>query len=203
LTVGRRNLVDQLAIAHYENSYFIEAFFPGENSIRLGDYPNVLRKWADLRVIAKQIWCPVNYKDHLVYLARNVWPLYNAGDLIDIDPQIAGLFDASAESIRRITLETGGSALDIKIGDDGQLYALCNTKVQNSKDYLIEVYCTSDVKSWRRVCQFRMDTFARSFEILDGDLYFGCGSHSNDVPDSTGDILRIKRQYISALNRNY
>jgi hypothetical protein len=38
---------------------------------------------------------------------------------------------------------------------------------------------------------FKTTAFARSFELLNGDFYFGLGSDNDDVRPETGDILRL------------
>jgi len=169
------------------------AFFPGEKSVRLGQFPSahVADKYADLQVVAKQIFRPLNFKDRLVYIGLDVWPL---------PPKLDGLFEASVNSARRINLPDQVTVRDIKISDDQVLYVLCDRKMQPSRDYLVQVYASADLHAWTCVTTFQANTFARSFEILDGGLYFGCGSEEEDVADSTGDILRIRSQYLTVPN---
>ncbi|OHB62888.1 MAG: hypothetical protein A2Y76_06450 [Planctomycetes bacterium RBG_13_60_9] len=50
----------------------------------------------------------------------------------------------------------------------------------------------------------QVQTFARSFEILNGDFYFGLGCRVDPsrpwdrkpLPPATGDILRVKAEFV-------
>jgi hypothetical protein len=47
------------------------------------------------------------------------------------------------------------------------------------------------------VLRFQEPTFARSFEILNGDFYFGLGCDISPLPAETGSILRIRNVSLS------
>lgn len=70
--------------------------------------------------------------------------------------------------------------------------------IKNTADnYTNIVYSSSDLKNWRELFRFNYNTFARSFEELNGDFYFGLGCHVGALPESTGSILKILKADIS------
>lgn len=70
-------------------------------------------------------------------------------------------------------------------------YVLAYVKISNSK-YVNIVYKSDDLISWTELFRFKNDTFARSFEELNGDFYFGLGCYTDYLPSSTGTILLVK-----------
>jgi hypothetical protein len=57
---------------------------------------------------------------------------------------------------------------------------------------MVHLFATKDLKTWTETLRFTSDTFARSFEQLGGDFYFGLGSEPDRLVASTGKILRVK-----------
>ena len=55
------------------------------------------------------------------------------------------------------------------------------------------VYKTDDLQKWTELFRFNHETFARSFEELNGDFYFGMGCEIYSLPDSTGSILKVPK----------
>ncbi|MFD0697805.1 hypothetical protein ACFQZT_27410 [Paenibacillus sp. GCM10027628] len=53
---------------------------------------------------------------------------------------------------------------------------------------------SSDLVNWTELFSFKQNTFARSFEELNGDFYFGMGSNDNNPSELTGTILRVKKK---------
>ena len=54
----------------------------------------------------------------------------------------------------------------------------------------VRVVATSDLGEWHEVLHFEADTFARSFEIVQGDMYFGMGA-DRAVSAGAGNVLRV------------
>jgi hypothetical protein len=62
----------------------------------------------------------------------------------------------------------------------------------------------NNLMQWKTLFSFKSSTFARSFEMLNGDFYFGMGTevkHSkkwklDELKPEAGNILRIKKQFI-------
>jgi sucrose-6-phosphate hydrolase SacC (GH32 family) len=91
--------------------------------------------------------------------------------------------------------ETTAIPRDILIRGD-KTYVLTNVKKSNSL-YTNIVYESVDLKTWKETLKFSSDTFARSFEELNGDFYFGLGSDVESVSASTGKILKVKKSSYS------
>ena len=53
------------------------------------------------------------------------------------------------------------------------------------------VYKSDDLITWTELFRFNTETFARSFEELSGDFYFGLGCNMTDLSASTGNILKV------------
>lgn len=134
----------------------------------------------------------VLYAGHTVYLG--VTPDSRGHEWTPV-----GLYKATAlDTAQRLALPSGAVAWDLLVGSDGKLYVLANIPI-NSTQHLVIVYVTVDLTSWTEVLRFtRTDgTFARSFEMLNGDFYFGLGGAGSAPPPTTGDILRVARAALS------
>ena len=58
-------------------------------------------------------------------------------------------------------------------------------------NYTNIVYSSTNMTTWSEVLRFNSDAFARSFEELGGNFYFGLGCDTVEMPASTGSILRL------------
>ena len=66
---------------------------------------------------------------------------------------------------------------------------------------------TNDLQNWQTILEFSSPTFARSFEILNGDFYFGLGGEildsfdlqEEEVSSKTGELLRVKGKHFKLL----
>lgn len=85
------------------------------------------------------------------------------------------------------------------IVDNKRLLLLSYLRKEDESGYENRVFTTGDLKTWIPLFEFEADTFVRSFEYLDGCLYFGMGSHVNktgklwpkwELSPLTGSILR-------------
>lgn len=72
------------------------------------------------------------------------------------------------------------------------VYVLANIKNSNN-NYTNVVYKSEDLKNWTELFRFNTATFARSFEELNGDFYFGLGCSYDFLAPSTGNILKVGR----------
>ena len=59
--------------------------------------------------------------------------------------------------------------------------------------YWVKVLRSEDLETWQEVMRFEANTFARSFEISDNNIYFGMGSSAAQISPEAGNILRISR----------
>jgi hypothetical protein len=72
----------------------------------------------------------------------------------------------------------------------GMLYVLMSDT--EGSGHRVRVFATADGSSLREVLNFLSATFARSFEIVDGDFYFGLGSEAETLHPDTGRIVRVR-----------
>jgi hypothetical protein len=122
------------------------------------------------------------FRKQVVYLAGK--------ELIDHDWAPLGLFAApSPDSARALPLPGGALARDLLVHDD-VLYALASTQ-PSAKSTRVHVFSTRDLKTFTEVCYFDAGTFARSFEMLDGDFYFGLGCDPELLHPHTGRIFKV------------
>ncbi len=75
---------------------------------------------------------------------------------------------------------------------DSTTYVLASVKVAAYK-YTNIVYSSTDLQTWTEKFRFTSDAFARSFEELNGDFYFGLGCDTVEMPESTGNILKVNK----------
>ncbi|HZX96620.1 MAG TPA: hypothetical protein VFE90_19030 [Myxococcales bacterium] len=117
--------------------------------------------------------------------------VYVAGDkIIDHDWAPLGLFHAaSVDSARALPLPGGALPRDLLVHDD-VLYALGVTQ-PGARSTRVHVFATRDLVNFSEVCFFDAQTFARSFELLDGDFYFGLGCDPELLQPHTGRILKV------------
>jgi hypothetical protein len=81
---------------------------------------------------------------------------------------------------------------------DNVTYVLTN--LQNSTNsFTTIVYKSTNLLNWTELFRFDTDAFARSFEELNGDFYFGLGCSTVYTPASTGNILKAAKYDISSL----
>jgi hypothetical protein len=119
------------------------------------------------------------------------------------------LFAANeVEQARPIELPEGHTPYDIVV-DGKNCYVLTSTpredmvpqvasgeSVPSQSGYTMVVYASGDLVTWQEVVRFTAPTFARSFEKLNNDLYFGLGCHTTNLSPSCGQVLRIEKTYL-------
>ena len=107
-----------------------------------------------------------------------------------------GLFAAAQpDSARALPLPGGALARDLLVHDD-VLHALASTR-PSAQSTRVHVFATRDLESFSEVCFFDSATFARSFEMLDGDFYFGLGCDPERLRPETGRILKVPASALS------
>lgn len=97
---------------------------------------------------------------------------------------------ADINSAQKISLlEQNALPMDILVRGN-TAYVLAYVKKSN-KEYANIIYKSDDLITWTELFRFKKDTFARSFEELNGDFYFGLGCYTDYLPPSTGTILMV------------
>ena len=113
-----------------------------------------------------------------------------AEKIIDHDWAPLGLFAAARlDSARILPLPGGALARDLLVHDD-VLYVLGSTQ-PSARSTRVHVFATSDLRTFSELCFFDAGTFARSFELLEGDFYFGMGCDPELLHPHTGRILKL------------
>ncbi|UCD49177.1 MAG: hypothetical protein JSW27_16790 [Phycisphaerales bacterium] len=111
-----------------------------------------------------------------------------------------GLFLASSlgkgnPSVRPITLPDRCRPWGWLVRDN-RLYVLLEAEQPDGAQVRVVRFHDKWLSSYEEVLYFEVPTFARSFEILDGDFYFGLGCSSRgELPPATGDILRVRAEF--------
>lgn len=97
------------------------------------------------------------------------------------------------ESIVRCDLLENTLPRDILVKENYLLVLL--TKEQEDGTFYNTVILASepsaDMSEWTELFGFTTETFARSFEYLDGTFYFGLGCETESLPQATGNILKF------------
>jgi hypothetical protein len=133
----------------------------------------------------------VNFNNQLVYLLE---PYKNYGNVTG--NALYTLTSVAGTGQRLSFPQTDATPTDSLIRDQ-VLYAL--TFIKNAQGaYTNIVYQSEDLSNWNEMFRFDSATFARSFEELNGDFYFGLGSSSDAVSTATGNILKVAKESFSA-----
>lgn len=126
--------------------------------------------------------------------------LYLAGRPVnDHQYEPLALYAASYVGVGRKVVfpEAGALPYDL-ITRAGKAYVL--TSIKTAAGYNNIIYSSTDLYNWTEVFCFSSDTFARSFEELDGDFYFGLGCSTSSISNSTGNILKVGREAYVQVN---
>jgi hypothetical protein len=138
---------------------------------------------------------PVGTRLRMVRTAMLGSQLLYVGAQIDNQSQWDGfaLFAASSvTTARRVTLpEATAKAYDVLVRGS-TAYVLASVPRADGK-HTIVVYSSQNATQWTELFRLTSDTFARSFEELNGDFYFGLGSNVASQSPITGDIMRIAK----------
>lgn len=136
----------------------------------------------------------VNFNDHLLYTTRSYSPFnwyYN-----DHYNNSKGMIfkNALLTEAKFVTFpDADAMGEDLFVFAD-EVYALANKNISsNSKK--VYVYKSSDPSEnpndWEEVLHFNSSNIARSFEYLDGRIYFGLGQNLGDDLEKSGQLISI------------
>lgn len=122
---------------------------------------------------------PTSFKGQVAYIA--------AQTLFDHDWAPKGLYAAaSIDAPRAVALPGGAMPRDLLVNGD-TLLVLAAT---GSKTH---VFATKDLKTFEERVWFDAGTFARSFDVLDGALYFGLGCDPSSLHARTGEVVSLAK----------
>jgi hypothetical protein len=134
--------------------------------------------------LGRRVERPVNFLDQLIYIGA-----IPSNDM-QWDP--IGLYAAQDPAdVRVLSIPGGGLMRDLVVDSVGRLCVLSDRRLADGQ-HLIRVHASTDLQRWTELLRFQADTFARSFEELGNDFYFGLGCDTHSLRASTGTILRVK-----------
>ncbi|MFA6197308.1 MAG: hypothetical protein WC656_11775 [Sulfurimonas sp.] len=137
----------------------------------------------------------ISFDDKAIYLGAYK---YNSHQTKPFGLYVAKL-NNNKLNVKKIELKKGTIPRDIIKRDDA-IYVLCS---KNSGDKVtIEVleFVSNDFSTYKELFSFEYNSFARSFELHEGNFYFGIGSDVDegdvwkmeDIKKETGNILKYK-----------
>lgn len=137
----------------------------------------------------------ISFEDKAVYLGAYK---YNSHQTKPFGLYIASL-SKNKFNAKRIELKDGYTPRDI-IKREETLYILASKKSGESVNIQVLACGIHDVTNLNVLFSFNYNSFARSFELLDGSFYFGIGSDVDegdvwkmeDIKKETGNILRYR-----------
>lgn len=111
-------------------------------------------------------------KDRLLYIAGPRWNDHHTYSL--------ALFAADSlrrgdVQTRRVKLPADTTPWDVEVRGEAA-YLLTSTPVDDGAKFVIRVWKSEDGLAWRSLIRLTQPTFARSLEIVDGDVYLGLGT---------------------------
>lgn len=141
---------------------------------------------------------PASWGEKAVYIGAY---RHNDHQFLPVAVYIASSLRKGAVDIQRLPLPRQQRPWDLLVRE-GVLYVLLDEKTDDG--YRVRVLASDDGRSWQEMFSFRAASFARSFELLNGDWYFGLGCTVENLRDwqqeelhpDTGTILRVRGKYL-------
>ncbi|HWQ72230.1 MAG TPA: hypothetical protein VN370_07905 [Desulfitobacteriaceae bacterium] len=125
---------------------------------------------------------PTKFDNYLVFLCNTTAAAHGLSDSMYAATSLT-------KSRKVVFPESAAKPSDLLVRDK-TIYVLANVK-NSTTSYTNIVYQSTDLQTWTEIFHFDTDTFARSFEELNGDFYFGLGCDTGYLPPSTGNILKV------------
>jgi hypothetical protein len=157
-------------------------FFPAQSAAP----PESLRVARPVRVGEATVYIGAQVTTDHQWTPLGLYRVRSSGDDFEVAP---------------LRLPDGALPYDLLV-QEGVLYVLLGQPQPESGLTTIAVFATSEADSptaptWREVLRFNAPTFARSFAIYHGDFYFGLGSEPMPLSPHTGDLLRVRRDFLT------
>jgi hypothetical protein len=147
--------------------------------------------------VSSKIFRPLAVADKSVYIGAYT---HNDHQSLPFGVYIASSLRGGQVQVDRMPIPTSYRPWDLLL-KDGYLYVL--VEVQGLNKTIVKVIRSrlDKLTDWGDVFQFDAPTFARSFEVVNNDFYFGLGSEivtpdrwqQSELRPETGEILRIQR----------
>jgi len=184
------------------NYFSISEYGINENFISRSDLnENIMFPSTELEEAeSKKIIHTESFEDKAIYLGAYI---HNDHQSETFGAYIASSLEYEEEDIQKIQLPEDTLPFDIVVKNEN-IYILCYSAFK--EEISVHHAKTDNVTSFKKIVHFSSTTFARSFEVIDDDFYFGLGCKVGDtskwdvaeLDDSCGDILRIKEEFITA-----
>jgi len=162
--------------------------------------------WTSTDSVGMKCVRPVNYDGAAVYI---IGDFHNDHQVNPLAAFAARSLTAGSVDVRRIPLPAADKPWDLLARPDAA-YLLASEKVEGTPDaFIVKVYRSADLATWTELFRFTRPTFARSFEEVGGDFYFGLGtdvglsyvgssydiksSYTDGLHPDAGTILRVRR----------
>ncbi|MDX9743944.1 MAG: hypothetical protein RBT59_09015 [Arcobacteraceae bacterium] len=135
----------------------------------------------------------ISYENKALYLG-----VYKHNDHQNIP---FGVYLASMQNnkldVKKINLKDDYTPRDI-LHRDNFIYILVNQTEKNRENIKVLKFNKNDFSNYKEIIEFQYNSFARSFEEINGCFYFGIGSeikdpdawNQNELKKETGDILK-------------
>ena len=145
----------------------------------------------------KKIIRSVSFDNKAIYLGAYIHN--NSHQSIPFGAYIVTSLEKNKVDIQRIDLPKDYKPWDIIVRDK-DVYILCYSLTNFRVSVMHAQNDTLD--EWKELLYFKSISFARSFELLDGDFYFGIGTEvdnyknwkQDELAPDTGNILRVKKE---------
>ncbi len=128
--------------------------------------------------------------------------IFNDHHALPFGAYVASSLKADKPNIQKVPMPKHYVPWDTLVKGE-HVYLLC----YDGENVIVLHALASDLSHWNALFQFSSVTFARSFEMLNDDFYFGLGSdvksiekwHQSELYPQTGDILKVSSKDIKSL----
>ncbi|HHC11554.1 MAG TPA: hypothetical protein ENK79_02835 [Campylobacterales bacterium] len=177
------------SVGEYDGIFFKERYDLDSNRL----FPNTYLDFKKTKKIIRS----ESLKNKAIYLGAYIHNNSHQG--IPFGAYIATSLEKNKVNIQKVNLPKGYKPWDIIVRYK-DVYILCYSLIS----FRISVMHAhiDNLIDWNELFYFKSISFARSFELLDGDFYFGIGSEidnyknwkQDELAPDTGNILRVKKE---------
>jgi hypothetical protein len=173
----------------------VDAFEPRKDLVRRLIFPSSTFRPN----VAAKVARPTRFRERAVYIGAY---RHNDHQSLPFGVFVASSLERDNVKVVKADLPEEDLARDIMVRDD-VVYVLLDSGGVDPR--LNRVAVSRDLENWVELFRFTSDTFARSFELLNGDFYFGLGCEVDDphswqqeeLHAATGQILRLIGKYFT------
>lgn len=188
-----------------KDAYRAYTFFVINNELYVSNFMSVIYKYTgkgfekinanlfpdSTHSMSALIVRPNNFNNQLIYIG--------ADNTNDHQWAPFGLYKCSSIlNAEKITLSETDFPYDIKV-DNGICYVLTNERLWDNADAdnKVKIWQSKGLKDWTQIFNFKTKGLARSFEIMNGDFFFGIGCTTVKLSNQSGNILKLEAKHIN------